>query len=134
METGYPTSISIVYSNDQEYRSCIRKLSMMKLSNINVYDTIDTIDPITLDECDYDEEAINRLLDYVYSQTSNEKLFQELYKCAAAVMISENPSIGLAVLFSYNYFDKFHNCLVQYFSLDLCWKDSIQSLIVFFTK
>jgi hypothetical protein len=57
-----------------------------------------------------------RSMDFVYEKTFESALFQELYDIAASKMISMDRSIGLAVLFSYDYMALFHRCLCCYFT------------------
>lgn len=102
---------NIQYSNDFEYRAWIRKLFCMT-SPENIQDDIDDI---SRDEIDYDDSSASLFLDHIYESTSKNDLFQKLYKCAAALMLSEDKSIGLCVLFSYDYFSFFHNCLCCFF-------------------
>jgi hypothetical protein len=101
----------IKYSNDFEYRSSLRKVFGMKRPE----DLSDDIDEISRDEQDFDMENTSRCLDYVYDSTCNNPLFQELYDSAAEKMISMDRSIGLSVLFSYDYFAGFHKCLCCYY-------------------
>jgi hypothetical protein len=110
----YNTATTIQYSNDVEYRTCMRNLFCM-VSPIITDDTSD-IDDITLDEQDYDEAAASKTMDFVYEKTFESALFQELYDIAASKMISMDRSIGLAVLFSYDYMALFHRCLCCYFT------------------
>ena len=56
-------------------------------------------------------------LDSVYAKTQHHSLFQRLYSLSAALMLSLDPEIGLAVLFSYDYFASFYLCY-QSFLLD----------------
>jgi hypothetical protein len=83
--------------------------------NIAIDDNSD-IDEITRDEQDYDEFAASKTMDFVYEKTFEHVLFQELYDIAASKMISMDRSIGLAVLFSYDYMALFHRCLCCYFT------------------
>jgi hypothetical protein len=78
-------------------------------------DLSDDIDEISRDEQDFDMENTSRCLDYVYESTSGNPWFQELYDSAAEKMISIDRSIGLSVLFSYDYFAGFHKCLCCYY-------------------
>lgn len=99
------------YSNDKEYRSSLRKVFGMKSP-----DNLDKdMDDISYDEQDFDMENTSKCLDYVYESTCNNKWFQELYDSAAEKMISMDRSIGLSVLFSYDYFAGFHKCLCCYY-------------------
>ena len=53
-------------------------------------------------------------MDYIYDRTRKHPLFQKIYNEAAAKMLSIDQEIGLAVCFSYDYFDAFHACLSMY--------------------
>lgn len=108
------------YENNQEYRFCIRQVFQMDSS---IYQTnIDALkshnqeelDKETEDELSFDEDAMKRGMDYIYLRTKQNALFQKIYSLAAAKMISMDLEIGLAVCFSYDYFQCFHNCLVMY--------------------
>ena len=108
------------YTNNQEYRFCIRQVFQMDPS---IYETnIDALknhnqeelDKETEDELSFDEDAMKRGMDYIYLHTKHNILFQKIYSLAAAKMISMDPEIGLAVCFSYDYFQCFHNCLMMY--------------------
>ena len=101
----------IKYSNDFEYRSNLRKVFGMKSPE----DLSDDIDEVSRDEQDFDMENTSKCLDYVYETTCNNKWFQELYDSAAEKMISMDRTIGLSVLFSYDYFARFHKCLCCYY-------------------
>jgi hypothetical protein len=100
------------YNNDFEYRACLRQLFCMK----RPADLDEDIDEISRDEQDFDMDATTKTLDYVYETTCNHSAFQELYDNAAAKMISMDRSIGLSVLFSYDYFALFHSCLCSFYN------------------
>jgi len=114
---------NVHYSNDLEYRSWIRKLFCMippekeedDIENQNAEYDDEDIDPISRDEQDYNEFATEASLNYIYKQTESHPLFQKLYDLAAAAMFSLDRSIGLAVLFSYDYMALFHQCLCCFF-------------------
>jgi len=116
----YPIDCKIDYNNNKEFRSCLRKLFAMNAEKydqkIRVLDSIEKLDDETRDEISYDEDASTIMLDYIFDQTKENKLFQKLYVTAALRMFSVDKSIGLAVLFSYDYLKTFHLCLVDYFS------------------
>jgi hypothetical protein len=107
----YRTDPNIQYSNDFEYRDALRKILCMK----SIEEIDQDIDEVTRDEQDYDMDAATKSLDYVYDNTCKNPLFQELYDSAASKMISMDRSIGLSVLFSYDYMGLFHYCLCSYF-------------------
>ena len=66
------------------------------------------------DENEFDDNAASNAMDYVFSQTKEEPLFQKIYQIAAAKMISTDLQTGLAICFSYDYLGVFHKCLYQY--------------------
>jgi hypothetical protein len=100
----------VQYKNNQEYRNCIREIFRMQ----EFISTLD-IDDETKDEQNYDDRSTSKVLDYIYSITKKNACFQELYGYAAATMFSTDPEIGLAVLFSYDYFLLFHPLLCSVF-------------------
>lgn len=111
------TDKNVQYTNDFEYRAWLRKLFCMKLSDDeeegpNVSD--DDMDIITRDELDYNEQASMDAMDYVYIKTKDNTLFQELYSLAASKMLSLDRTIGLSVLYSYDYMALFHCCVCCY--------------------
>jgi hypothetical protein len=109
--SSYNTSEkNMSYSNDFEYRACLRRLFCMTSPTID-----EDIDEISRDEQDFDMDTTTKILDYVYETTSNHPAFQELYDIAASKMISMDRSIGLSVLFSYDYFALFHGCLCSFY-------------------
>lgn len=120
-EIYYPIEFRVQYTNDKEYRAIIRTLCNMS-SNILAFvkseEEVDDIDEITRDEWDFDQDAIAKLFDFIDSATGKEPLFDEIYQKAAGFMLSEDSSIGLAVLFSYDYLTVFHPVLCDYFRSD----------------
>jgi hypothetical protein len=53
-------------------------------------------------------------LDYIYEKTHSVPAFCDLYLIGAAKMTSTDPEIGMLIVFSYDYFDLFHLCLVDF--------------------
>jgi hypothetical protein len=98
------------YTNDSEYRQCIRQVFTM--SNLGSEDT--EIDDISRDENDYDGGSSMLAMDYIYAKTRTNVCFQRLYDVAASKMLSMDRCIGLAVLFAYDYLDLFHMCIVSF--------------------
>jgi len=96
--------------NPQSYNE---KLDLLK-QNIN-----EPLDAETEDEMSYDESSASKIMDEIFMSTNNNVLFSNVYKVAAAKMLSEDFSIGLAVLFSYDYLNSFILCLVDYFKSPL---------------
>lgn len=109
----YPTNQIIQYSNDTEFRKSLRELFGMKFQPVILNDK--SLDAISMDESNYDEETTKKWLNWISSQTAECYELNELYKLAAATMISLDRETGLAVLFSFDYFADFHNLLVVFF-------------------
>lgn len=109
-----------MYDSDQTYRAFLRHLTQMDPAKF--YETEDIrcdpnnpkVSPETIDEYNYDSAAIAKYLDRVYEQTHSRPEFQRLYIAAAALMFSENPEIGIAVLFSYDYLAHFFQIYANY--------------------
>jgi hypothetical protein len=100
----------IDYSNDQEFRSCMRDIFNMKKDIDNYPD----LDAVTRDENNYDIDAATKSMDYIFEKTKDIELFQTLYDLAAAKMLSMDRSIGLAILFSYDNMKAFHHCICDF--------------------
>lgn len=109
----YPTKQIIQYSNDAVYRQSLRELFGMKFQPVILNDK--SLDAISMDESNYDEETTKKWLNWISGQTADCYELNELYKLAAATMISLDRDTGLAVLFSFDYFADFHNLLVVFF-------------------
>ena len=99
MEYNYPIHLQIQYTNDDEYRECI----------VRVFHYDDTAD-------DSDDSYSSKLLDLIFEKSSVQ--LKELYEKASAVMMMEDLDIGLAILFSYDYFSLFHLCLCDFLLID----------------
>jgi len=112
METYNISNAVIDYSNDAEFRSCLRLVFNM---NANI-DESSYLDEITRDEQNYDMNAVSKAMDNVFDETKDIELFQTLYDFAAAKMLSTDRSIGLAVMFSYDNLKDFHHCLWDFFT------------------
>ena len=109
-----------MYSSDEEYRAFLR--SLLNMDPAVFYETedikCDPTDPKvsaeTIDEYNYDQDAVKIYLDRVFQETKDRAEFKRLYSAAAALMFSVNPEIGLAVLFSYDYLAHFYNIYSAY--------------------
>ena len=108
------------YNSNEEYRSSLRTVFHMNyetyMKNIkNLQEQVEEkFDKETLDELEFDEEAVQGAMDFVYDRTKNNELFINIYKLAAAKMISTDVEIGMSICFSYDYFRYFHTCLSLY--------------------
>lgn len=105
----YNFEANVYYNDNFSYRNVIRNLFSLK----SVEQRKD-LDIETADENDYDEETMNKGMDYIFMITKDEPLFIELYKKTAAHMLSEDVHIGLSLLLSYSHLKDFHACLVEY--------------------
>ena len=116
-----------MYDSDQTYRAFLRKI--MQMDPTKFYETeeikCDPTDPNvseeTIDEYNYDGAAVAKYLDKVYDATKDRKEFQRLYVAAAALMFSEKPDIGLAVLMSYDYLAWFYQIYANYLKNPDSW-------------
>ena len=110
-----------MYGSDEEYRALLRHVIQMdptkfyETEDIKCDPTDPNVSPETIDEYNYDTEAVAKYLDAVYANTKDRKEYQRLYTAAAALMFSENPEIGLAVLMSYDYFACFYGSYSLFF-------------------
>jgi hypothetical protein len=106
----------IEYSSNTEYRKCMRELfNMNPTSYKEKVESIGNLDDETEDEISYDEQASEKAMDFIYDKTKDHALFHSLYVLAAGKFLSQDPLIGEAVLFSYDYLSLFYLCLVDYF-------------------
>lgn len=116
----YPIHKKIKYENDREYRQSIREIfDLSEQSNIT---NDDELDEISKDELNYDDERMQKWIKWIIRETADSYELQELYKLAAATMISLDTETGLVILLSFDYFKDFHQCLSAYFtnrSIDL---------------
>lgn len=113
----YNTSIeNMEYSNNRDYRECLRRAFYMTCDLEHLMEENPDYDDETLDEELYEETQTKRALDFVYEKTKDEPIFKKMYLHGAAKMFSTAPDLGIAVLFSYDFFSHFHRCLVQFFN------------------
>lgn len=99
----YHHSLEIVYSDDDEYRDCIRRVFSMNPANCTDDDGFI-----------YDDKNVSAGLDFIFAKTKDVTEFRDLYLVGAAKMLSNELEIGMAIIFSYEYFDLFHVCLADY--------------------
>jgi len=113
----YPTDLVVRYNNTIEYRQSLRLIFNMSDSKYPLLS--DDIDPVSKDELEYDEDAAKIAMDFVYETTKHNPIFKELYLLAATRMFSTDLEIGLSVLFSYDYLEIFHYCLVCFYDISI---------------
>ena len=111
----YNINYNVKFDNNKEYRKCLREVFNMNMNNIDIsLNEIEDLDEETEDELLYDHTAITNGLDYVFNLTKNNGHFMDLYISGASCFFSEDPNIGISVMFSYDYFHQFHLCLVDF--------------------
>lgn len=108
---NYNLNKDVYYTNNKEYRQCLRELFNMKCV---ISADLEGLDEETKDELLYDENTMSVIMDEIYNTTNKNELFNELYDLAAARMFSTDRTIGQAVLLSYDYLCFFHNCLASF--------------------
>ena len=99
----YDHTLEITYSDDDEYRDCIRRVFGMNPANCTNDDGFI-----------YDDKNVSAGLDYVFATTKDIPEFHDIYLIGAGKMMSSESEIGMAIVFSYEYFDLFHLCLADY--------------------
>ena len=110
----YPTKLKIFYNNNATYRNCLRTIFKMNPNNFPKFDM--DLDDETRDENEYDMDSAAIAMNTVIHDISKNSLFLYVLDKAAARMFSTDREIGLSILFSYDYLDVFHNCLVHFFT------------------
>ena len=123
MDVPYKYFLTISYSNNEEYRQCLRNLFSM----VPKIDKDLNLDPISEDEYNYDEESAAKALDFLDEKTKNHPLFIKLYQKAAEKMLSHDISIGLSVLCSYDYLYLFHLCIREFIESPSTFQEHSQS-------
>jgi hypothetical protein len=113
----YNYALKISYSDDDEYRDCIRRVFGMNPANC-----------IGDDGFIYDDKTISSGLDYIFEKTKNIPEFRDLYLTGAKKMMNTEPEIGIAIVFSYEYFDLFHLCLADYFRDGIIGNENYEKL------
>lgn len=110
----------VFYSNNTEYRKVMRDIFQMDLdktapySDLSMNEISTEIDEESKDEMQYDMKQMDEHLTELYEITKSEPKISQLYKKAAAQMLSEDPLIGQVVLCSYHYFNLYFSCMWFY--------------------
>lgn len=99
----YPYQEHIKYEDDSQYRDLIMRVILQTVENEK-----------GAEPCP--ETLFARFLDEIYESTKDQEILQDFYIKAAGFMMSEDPGIGLAVLFSYDYFSLFHYVLCDFYN------------------
>lgn len=109
---NYETTI-LPYTDGPEYRNELRRVFRMETPKVR---TPEWDDDESWDEVNFDDASVTRALNFVMANTQDCEEFRELYERAAGFMISTDQSIGLSVLFAFDYFYDFHQLLRAYLS------------------
>ena len=114
----YNINIDVLYKNNEMYRECLRNVVNMDIVKLHIpWDQMDDdLDEETKDELLFDNNAMSLTMDYIYDKTKDNDFFKEIYLLGAGKMFSTDQNIGLAILFSYDFFDMFHLCLQDFFN------------------
>jgi len=117
----YNINIDVTYNDNKSYRECLRKVINMDVSKLNIpwNEMDDDLDEETIDELLFDNNIMSTCMDFIYDKTKDSNYFQELYLIGASKMFSQDPQIGLAILFSYDFFNYFHLVLVDYLKANI---------------
>lgn len=117
MNQIYDTSTPLIeYNTTEEYRAHIRIIFKMDCEprRKEIQEIYGDLDKESLDELLYDENQMILVMDQIYQMTEHHPQFQELYRLAAAKMLSEDRAIGQAVICCYDFFYLFHTCLCTF--------------------
>ena len=87
----------IEYDDDEEYRICIAR----------IFSKVPSTVPSELD----DDFSFEPIFDDIYARTKDDPFFQRIYTVAAGFMLSEDPCLGVCVLFAYDYAKAFYDVL-----------------------
>jgi hypothetical protein len=122
----YNTSINVQYSNDTEYQEMFNQVftpfrvpnvcNAQKLTPVsfkNAHD-VGVLNEKRCNTNDYNDEIVKKTLDEIYELTKDNPLFKKLYETYAGKFLSTDCEIGLAVAFSYSYFQDFHPFLCEF--------------------
>jgi hypothetical protein len=100
------------YDTNAGYRAVLRSLMGMAPFDHTKHDP--DLDMESADEFHFDHGLADAFLQQIEDRTLHHPLFGRVYGFAAARMISENPSVGVVVLMSYDYLPFFLPCLRQF--------------------
>ncbi len=87
----------IKYNDDDTYRHCISQI-------------------FQIPETEIDDFSFEPGFDYIYDKTSDNAFFKQCYVTAAGFMLSEDPKLGVCVLFAYDYAAAFYDVLCEFFN------------------
>jgi len=104
--------LNMCYSNNKEYRQVLRQFFLM---DPKLPEESENMDEESLDELLFDNKYVENIFDEIYKKTCKHIIFNEIYELGAACFIYSNKELGVAVLFSYDYFIFFYPLLCDFF-------------------
>ena len=108
----YNFDLTIEYDSDDEYRDQI-----LKAFNLS----------------EYNDDIIGKI-DSIYESIRENGEFGELLEKAANSMLSEDRELGMVILFSYDHFSAFHECIKEFKKNNIVPIDKINNLKEKFIK
>lgn len=125
------TNKKMEYTNNNEYRSCLRYAFNMTCDLEHLMKENPDYDDETLDEELYHSEQSKRVIDFIFNKTKNNDVFRKMYLYAAGKMICMEMDLGLVVLFSYDFFTHFHECLVKFLNDGVLYEEdpNVQNIL-----
>jgi hypothetical protein len=116
----------IEYNDDEEYRICIARIFCKVPLEPTVSSATDLeptvlseLEQGSLDPTDLDDDfSFEPIFDDIYARTKDDPFFQRIYTVAAGFMLSEDPCLGVCVLFAYDYAKAFYAVLCAYLNND----------------
>ena len=120
----------IIFNSNADYRKTLRIFCNMDCSNNILTETINQIEDMdheTYDELLYDSDAMKNKMDEIYNNTKNDELWKSIYLSAAAKFFSTEESIGICILFTYDYFPFFYECYDVFLNNRENWSNTNES-------
>ena len=106
----------IEYEDDEEYRICIARIFCKVPSELEQVPSATHLEQGSL-ELD-DDFSFEPIFDDIYARTKDDPFFQRIYTVAAGFMLSEDPCLGVCVMFAYDYAKAFYAVLCAYLNKD----------------
>jgi|688.fasta_scaffold1173736_2 hypothetical protein len=104
----------VYYQDSKTYRETIRKIFRFDESKTASYiagiktEVYAEMDEESKDELTFDENQMEKGMDFLYEITKDQPLFFDLYTLAAGCMFSTDPKIGQVVICSYDTLLHYH--------------------------
>jgi hypothetical protein len=121
-------TLLIEYNDNFTYRNTVRSLFGMNSNKTDIENQYSSIDNETLDELDYDDDLMTKIMNDLFVITKDNVLFQSLYDLAAAKLFSVDRQLGQGILFSYDYLYLFHACMCVF----LCAPDEFTDMCIYY--